>query len=142
MKRGAVRRGARIATLAAILAGTGWIAGLGGPAGAQDSAPTTTYGVDCGSDQVVTVITDSHIVPGQREGAAPNSRQALGHFLRQMKVRAAAADFARAGGGDGPGLHSHRRNGKRVATAYVEPIGDTYHVPNLVTCDNLIGDDR
>ena len=132
-----MRRAARIAALTAVLAGTGWLAGLGGPAGAQNSAPTTSYGIECGSDQTVTIITDAYLVPGKRRGEAPNSRQALAQSLRESGVSIRPSEFRRAGGGDGPGLHSYSRDGERRASAYVEPIGDTYHVPNIVVCDKL-----
>ena len=128
--------------LTGVLAGTGFAAGLGGSAGAQNSATRTSYGLDCGNDPVVVIANDSYLVPGRREGPAPNSRQALGQFLRQSGVRASASDFARAGGGNGAGLHSHRRDGERVATAYVEPIGDTFHVPHITACDRLVGESR
>jgi hypothetical protein len=127
----------RITVLTAVLAGSGWILGLGGLAGAQNTVTTTSYGIDCGSDQVVTIINESYIVPGERQGPAPTSRQALSQFLRKSGVRIRGADFRRAGGGEGAGLHTHRRDGKRVATAYVAPIGDTFHVPNIVACDRL-----
>ena len=113
------------------------LAGLGGPAGAQIEATTTSYGIECGSDQVVEIVTESYIAPGKRTGEPPNSRQALAQSLREAGVEIRASDFNRAGGGDGPGLHSHRRNGERVASAYVEPLGDTFHVPNIVVCDKL-----
>lgn len=115
----------------------GSVAGIGGTAGAQRSADGTSYGLDCDSGTAVSIINDSTLTPGRREGAAPTSRQSLGKFLRQSGVTVPAGEFVRAGGGEGAGLHVHRRDGRSVATAYVAPLGDSFHVPKITACAAL-----
>ena len=126
----------RIALLSGALVALGTATGIGA-SGASQSVTAASSGLDCGSDQTVAIVIDSALVPGERDSERPTSRQALGRFLRQSGVGIKPSAFARAGGGEGAGLHVHRRDGRRLATAYVEAAAGTFRVTNITTCDRL-----
>lgn len=130
-----MRRVVRIALLSGALVALGAAAGIGSTGAQQVTA--SSDGLDCGSDSTVTIVIDSALVPGRRDSTPPTSRQALGRFLRQSGVGVKPSAFARSGGGEGAGLHVHRRDGRKLATAYVQAAEGTFRVTNITACNRL-----